>query len=273
MLRPVGASISPLVVENRAGGGGVIAIDTALAAPADGHTIVMGSISTLVMIPATQAKPTYDPLRDLTPITLMATVPYALACNPSLPVRSLGELVKLAKAQPGTLGYGSAGHATGTHLAAEYFASTAGIQLLHVPYKGSGPAMVDLISGQIPLSFVTASSVQPYLLAGKVRGLAMAAATRTTTMPMIPTFNEQGYPGFEAGSWIGIVVRAGTPPAIVRRLHTDILRHLQVAEVRTAIENQGNTVITSTPEEFERYILDETRKWKQVIAKAKIRIQ
>ncbi len=261
-----------VVVENRAGGGGVIAVDVTLAAPADGYTLFMGSISTLVMAPATLAKVTYDPLRDFAPITLMSTVPYALVSNPSLPVRSLGDLVKLAKARPGTLAYGSAGHATGTHLAAEYFATTAGIQWIHVPYKGSGPAMVDVMSGQIPLNFITASSGQAQVLAGKARGLAIATKTRSTTMPMVPTFIEQGYAGFEASAWMGIVTRTGTPAAITRRLHADIVRLLQTAELRNALENQGNTVISSTPEEFERYIADETRKWRQVIAKARIRI-
>jgi tripartite-type tricarboxylate transporter receptor subunit TctC len=248
-------------------------METVLQAPADGYTLVVATISTLVMIPATQSKPTYDPLRDFAPITLMSTVPYALVTHPSLPARTISQLVALAKAQPGALSYGSAGYATGTHLAAEYFASVAGIRLTHVPYKGAAPAMIDMLAGQVPLSFVTASSAQPYVAAGRARGLGVASARRLPAMPDVPTIAESGYGGFQAESWLGLAARAGTPQTILLKLNSDITRVLASADVRANIESQGNVVATSSPDAFRNFIGSETGKWKHVIARAHIRIE
>ncbi|MBM3343501.1 MAG: tripartite tricarboxylate transporter substrate binding protein, partial [Betaproteobacteria bacterium] len=255
------------------GAGGLIAVENVLGAPPDGHTLLFSTISTMVVIPATQAKPSYEPLRDFTAVTLIASVPYLLLAHGTLPVRGVPELVKLARAKPGMLTYGSAGHATGTHLAAEYFSATTGVQLTHVPYKGAGPAMIDMIAGQVALSSVTASSGQPHVLSGRARALGMMALTRLATLPAVPTVAEQGYPGFEAGSWVGLSVRAGTPAAAVKRLRDDAQRVMQMSELRAALEGQGNTVHGGSAEEFERYITAETAKWKGVIAKARIQIQ
>jgi tripartite-type tricarboxylate transporter receptor subunit TctC len=261
-----------VIVDNRSGAGGAIGVQATIAAPADGYTLLVGTISTLVLIPATRAAPSYDALRDIAPISLMSSVPYAVFTHPSLPVRTVADLLRLAKAQPGRLSYGSAGHATGTHLAAEYFSSTVGISLTHVPYKGAAPAIADMLGGQVPLVFVTASSGQPHVASGKARALVITARQRSPVMRDVPTLAEAGYPGFEALSWLGLAARSGTPPAIVRRLHEEAVRALNTADVRTSIESQGNTVVTSTPEAFARFIGDETRKWKQVIASARIRI-
>lgn len=262
----------PVIVDNRPGAGGLIGMEAALKAPADGYTLVVASISTLVMIPATQAKPSYDAARDFAPITLMSTVPYALVTHPALPARTLTQLVALAKAQPAALTYGSAGYATGTHLAAEYFASVAGVRLTHVPYKGAAPAMVDMLAGQVPLSFVTASSAQPYIASGRARGLGVASARRVAALPTVPTIAESGYAGFQAESWLGIGTRAGVAPAIVAKLNSDSLRTLAHADVRASIESQGNVVSTSSAEEFRNFIVSETAKWKNVIEQARIKI-
>jgi tripartite-type tricarboxylate transporter receptor subunit TctC len=262
----------PVIVDNRPGAGGLIGMEAVLKAPADGYTLVVATISTLVMIPATQGKPAYDLLRDFAPITLMSTVPYELVSHPSLPARTLAQLVALARTQPGHLSYGSAGYVTGTHLAAEYFASVAGIQWTHVPYKGAAPAMIDMLAGQVPLSFVTASSAQPYVIAGRARGLGVASAKRLATLPDLPTIAESGYAGFQAESWLGIAARSGTPLAILAKLHGDIVRVLSSQEVRASIESHGNVVATSTPEAFSGFIGSETGKWKKVIERARIRI-
>lgn len=262
-----------VVVENRTGAGGVLAMEALLNAPADGHMLFSATISTMVVIPATQPKVTYDPLRDVALLTLVATVPYIILANTTLPVRNVADLVKLAKARPGALTYGSAGHATGTHLAAEYFSVTTGTQLTHVPYKGAGPAMVDMLAGQVALSFVTASSGQPHVLSARARALGITSTARAPTLPEVRTVAEQGYPGFEVGSWMGLAVRAGTPVPVLQRLQSDAQRLMQNAQLRKQLEAQGNVAIGGGVQEFERYLASETSKWRQVIAKANLRMQ
>lgn len=262
-----------VVVENRTGAGGVLAMEALLNAPADGHTLIVATISTMVVIPATQPKITYDPLRDVALLTLVASVPYIILANTTLPVRSVADLVKLAKARPGALTYGSAGHATGTHLAAEYFSVTTGTRLTHVPYKGAGPAMVDMLAGQVALSFVTASSGQPHVLSGRARALGITSLARAPTLPEVRTVAEQGYAGFEVGSWMGLAVRAGTPAPVLQRLQSDAQRLMQNVELRKQLEAQGNVAIGGGAQEFERYLAAETGKWRKVIAQADIRMQ
>ncbi len=262
----------PIVIENRPGAGGLIGFESILKAPADGHTLVMGTISTLAVIPATQSKPSYDPLRDYAAVTHIASVPYLIASHPSLPVRTLGEMVALAKARPGQISYGSTGYATGTHLTAEYFSRLASVQLTHVPYKGDGPGLTDLMGGQIQLGFFTTIVAPQHVRSGRLRALAVTSETRARELPGVPTVAESGYPGFQSSSWQGIAVRAGTPASIVRRLNEEIVRILNQPEVRTSLEKQGNTVVASTPEQFEKFIATELAKWKRVIEDAKIRI-
>lgn len=261
-----------IVVENRPGAGGLIGFESILKAPADGHTLAMGTISTLAVIPATQAKPSYDPLRDYAAVTQIALVPYVIASHPSLPVRSLAEMVALAKARPGQISYGSTGYATGTHLTAEYFSRLAAIRLTHVPYKGDGPGLTDLMGGQIQLGFFTTIITPQHVRSGRLRALAVTSAARARELPAVPTVAESGFPGFQSSSWQGIAVRAGTPAGIVRRLNEEIVRILTQPEVRAALENQGNTVVASTPEQFEKFIATEIAKWKRVIEEAKIRV-
>lgn len=262
-----------VIVENRPGAGGLIGFESVLKAPADGYTLGLGTISTLAVIPATQAKPRYDPLKDFAPVTLISTVPYVLVSHPSLPARTLGEFVKLARSKPAQISYGSTGYASGTHLLAEYFSSVAGIKLIHVPYKGDGPALVDLMAGQVPTGFFTTIIMGQHVRGGRLRGLAVMSPKRARDLPDVPTAIESGYPGFTSESWQGISVRSGTPAEIVRKLNTDIVRLLNTPDVRSSIESQGNNVSPGSPEEFERFIAREFTKWKQVISTAGIRIE
>ena len=260
-----------VIVENRPGAGGLIGFESVLKSPADGYTLGLGTISTLAIIPLTQAKPRYDPLKDYTAITLISTVPYMLAAHPSLPAHNLAEFVKLARGKPGQISYGTPGYATGIHLTAEYLSSVTGIKLIHVPYKGDAPALVDLFAGQISTAVLTTIITGQHVRSGRVRGVAMLTARRTKDLPDVPTAIEAGY-AIESQSWQGICVRAGTPPDIVKKLNTDIVRVLNLPEVRANIEGMGNTVTPGTPDEFEKFISAETNKWRKVITSAGIRI-
>jgi tripartite-type tricarboxylate transporter receptor subunit TctC len=261
-----------VMVENRPGAGGLIGFESVLKAPADGYTLGLGTISTLAIIPLTQATPRYDPLRDYAAITLISTVPYMLVAHPSLPSRNLAEFVTLARGKPGQISYGTPGYATGIHLTAEYLSRVTGIKMIHVPYKGDAPALVDLFAGQISTAVMTTIVSSQHVRSARIRGVAMLTARRTRDLPNVPTAIEAGYP-IESESWQGISVRAGTPPDIVRKLNADIVRTLTNPDVRNTIEAQGNNVSPGTPEAFERFIAKETAKWKQVIASAGIRIE
>jgi tripartite-type tricarboxylate transporter receptor subunit TctC len=261
-----------VIVENRAGAGGLIGSQAVLSAPADGYTLGLGTISTHAIIPLTQAKPRYDPLKDFAAVTLISTVPYVLAAHPSLPARNLAEFVAFARGKPGQISYGTPGYGTGIHLTAEYLSSFTGIKLVHVPYKGDALVLVDLFAGQISTAVLTTIVTGQHVRSGRIRGVAMLTAQRTRDLPNVPTAREAGY-AIESQSWQGISVRAGTPPDIVRKLNTDIVRVLNTPDVRNGIEAQGNTVSPGTPEEFERFIAAEIAKWRKVIASAGIKIE
>ena len=261
-----------VIVENRPGAGGLIGFESVLKAPADGYTLGLGTISTLAIIPLTQATPRYDPLRDYAAVTLISTVPYLLVAHPSLPARNLAEFVTLARGKPGQISYGTPGYATGIHFTAEYLSRVTGIKMIHVPYKGDAPALVDLFAGQISTAVMTTIVSSQHVRTGRIRGVAMLTAQRTKDLPNVPTAIEAGY-NIESQSWQGISVRAGTPPDLVRKLNADIVRILTNPEVRAAIEAQGNTVIPGSPDAFARFISEEIAKWKQVIASAGIRIE
>src|SRR5262249_2240678 len=210
-----------VVVENRPGAGGLIGAEAALKLPADGYTIFFATISTMAVQPALQPKLNYDPLKDFAPVTLLATLPYILAAHPSLPAHSVPQLVKLARAKPASITYASPGVGTGAHLTGEFLQSVTGMKLVHIPYKGDAPGPVDLIAGQIALAVFPTVGLAPHVKAGRVRGLAVTSLERSNAVPDVRTVAEQGYPGWESGSWNGIAVRAGTPESIVRRLHRE----------------------------------------------------
>jgi len=261
----------PMVYDNRAGAGGQIGFELLAQTPADGYTIAMGSISTLSVIPMMPRKPRYDPLRDFAPVTLVSTSPYVVTTHPSVPVRNIKQLVALARSKPGAIAYASSGVATGIHLTTELFMMTAGINMVHVPYKGGAPAATDLIAGQVAVMFNNVITAVPHVRVGRLRALAVTTAKRSPALPEAPTVGESGYPGFESNSWQGIVTRAGTPGTIVTRLNSEAVRVLQLPEVRNPIVSQGNDIAASTPEEFAAYIRREMEKWGKVIQTAGVK--
>lgn len=268
--KPLGQSI---VVENRPGAGGLIGAEAVLKLPADGYTLAFATISTLAVLPLAQSKPSYDPLRDFALVTQIATLPYLVASHPSLPAHSLPQLVKLARAKPASISFGSPGYGTGAHLTSEYLCSTTGMKLVHVPYKGDAPGTVDLVAGQIAIAVFPPFALAPHVKTGRLRALAVTSSARTSALPDTPTVAESGYPGFESSSWNGIAVRAGTPEPIVRRLHRDFAAVLaENQQVRGNIESTGSKVVGSTPDEFGAYVRSEIAKWRGVITKAAIRI-
>ncbi|MCC7487507.1 MAG: tripartite tricarboxylate transporter substrate binding protein [Burkholderiales bacterium] len=260
-----------VIVDNRPGAGSLIGIEAMLRAPADGYTLAMGTISSLAVLPVTRSNVPYDPVQDIAPVILATVVPYVLHVHPSVPARSVAEFVRFAAARPGELAYGTPGVATGVHLTTEYFSSTAGVQLTHVPYKGSGPVLVDLLAGNIPVAFTTFSTSGQHVRSGRLRALAIAASARSRDFPQVPTMSEAGYRGFEASTWHGVVTRAGTPRAIVTRLNAGIARILNGADVRPALVSAGFDIGAGTVEDFEHYVKSEIGKWRKVAARAKVR--
>ena len=214
----------PVVVDNRPGAGGIIGMETAAKAPPDGYTLVMGHVGTLAANPALYKSLPYDPVKDFAPVTLVAMVPNVLAVGPAVPSRTVAELVALAKAKPGKLDYGSGGNGSAAHLAGEYFKLKAGVDIQHIPYKGTAPALADLLGGQIALIITGLPPVLPHAKSGKLRILGVASAQRLKQFPDIPTIAESGVPGYEATQWYGILVPAATPKDIVARLNRDIVK-------------------------------------------------
>jgi tripartite-type tricarboxylate transporter receptor subunit TctC len=257
-----------VIVDNRAGAGGMIGFQIAARAAPDGYTLAMGSISTLAVIPAMTPMLTYDPLRDFAPVTLVSTSPYIVVVHPEFRAKSLAELVALAKAQPGKLSYASSGNATGIQLAAELFKATAGIDMTHVPYKGGAPATTALIAGEVPVMFNNVITAMPHVRSGRLRALAVTSARRSANVPELPTVAELGYPGYAAESWQGVVTLAGTPKPIVTKLNQEIVAILKLADVNEFLTSQGNEVAASTPERFAAYIRAELAKWGRLIRQA-----
>ena len=261
-----------VVVDNRPGAGSLIGTEAMLRAPADGYTLAMGTISSMAVLPVTKKSAPYDPVRDIAPVVLVTKVPYVLVAHPSLPARAVAGLVRLAKARPGELTYGTPGVATGIHLASEYFSSVAGIKLVHVPYKGGAPAVVDLVAGNISLMFSTFATTGPHLKSKRLRALAVASSGRVQDFPDVPTMSESGYRGFEASPWLGVVARAGTPGPIVGRLNSEIVRIVQAGEVRSALLAAGFNIVAGPVADFERFVGSELEKWGKIARGAGVRI-
>ena len=261
----------PVVVDNRPGAAGAIGFEISVKAPADGYTLLLGSISTLAVLPSMPNKPKYDVLKDFAPVTLISTSPYVLVVHPSVQAQSVKELVTLAKARPGALTYASSGTGSGLHLATELFKSKAGIDMVHVPYKGSGPATIELVAGQVLVMFNNILPAMPQIKSGRLRALAVTTAKRSAAMPELPTIAESGYAGFEASSWQGIVTIAGTPQPVMRRLHAEIVKALQSPEAKSQIGGQGSEIVANTPQEFTSFIQQELDKWSKVIKTAAVR--
>ncbi len=255
-----------VIVDNRAGAGGNIGAEVVAKSPADGYTLLMGSAATQAINASLYKRLPYDHIKDFAPITLVAEVPNILVVNPLIPARNVSELIAYGKANPDKLSFGSSGTGGTIHLSGELFKSMAGVKMLHVPYKGSAPAVSDLLAGQINLMFD--SSVAPYVKSGKLRALAVTSAKRSPVLPDVPTMAEAGLPGYEATAWFGILAPAGTPPSIVDKLNKNLVAILRDAEVRKWMQSQGADAIGDTPSEFAAYIKTETAKWACVVKEA-----
>lgn len=258
-----------VVVENRAGASGAIGAEQAAKAAPDGYTWVMGNISTMAINPTTMARLGYDPLGSFDAVGMVAIQPLLIAVNPSVPAQTLAELVQLARSRPGSLNYGTAG--SSIHLAVEQFSGMAGIRMNHVPYKGSAPAITDLLGGQIQVLFDPFSSLYPQVAAGKARALAISTERRSTVAPAIPTVIESGYPGYDVSSWQGLLVPAGTPRALVQRINAELNKVLASREVREKFAQYSAEPTPWTPEQFSAYIRKEQARWLKVAQDAGIK--
>jgi len=260
-----------VVIDNRAGAGGNIAADLVARAPADGYTLLTG-FPGLAINPSLYAKLSYDPLKDLAPVTLMTSAPLVLVSSPALPVKTVKELVSLALAKPGTLNFCSAGNGTSSHLAGELFKSMARIDIVHVPYKGAVECMPDLMAGRISLMINPLPEMLPLVRADKLRGMAVSSLQRAPSVPDLPTVTDAGVKGYEVSTWNGVMVPAGTPAPIITRLNTEIVALLK-GDLRKQLEGQSLTVIANTPEEFGAFLRAETTKWAAVVKASGARIQ
>ena len=259
-----------IVVENRAGAGTMIGGEVAARAAPDGYTLLMG-ISTLATNPAIYKKVPYNALTDFAPITLVLSAPNVLVVHPSLPVKSVKELIWFAQARPGEINYASAGTGTNPHLSMELFLSMAKIRMTHIPYKGSGPAIVDLVAGQVPVSMATMLTGLPHVRAGRLRALGVTSLQRTAVARDVPTIAESGVPGYEAVQWYGVLAPAQTPKDIVARLHRELVAVLQSHDVKERFAADGGDPGGNSPEEFARYIKSEIEKWARVAKSAGIK--
>ena len=253
-----------VVVENRGGAGGRIGTEVVAKSAPDGYTMLLGSSGSLTVNPAFATTPSYDPIKDFAPTSLVSIVPLVLVTHPSLPVTSAKEFIALAKAKPGTVMMASAGTGSNTHLTGELFQVIAGVKLTHVPYKGSGPALIDLMGGQTHCIFDQVSTSAPYVTAGKLRAIAITAVKRSPLMASVPTMDEAGVRGFEAATYTGVFLPAATPKDIVNRVYTALLKVLDQPATRDAFTRLGADVIKSTPEELTKRMVTDLAKWKKV---------
>jgi len=260
-----------LIVDNRGGAGGILGAELAAKAQPDGYTLFMATAGILTVIPHMNSKTPYSVERDFAPVSLIASVPSMLVVHPSLPAKSVKELIALARAKPGAINYASTGNGTLPHLAAELFKAQAKIDMVHVPYKGSAPAVTDLLGGQVEVFFGNVLSVIPQVRSGKLRGLAVTSVQRMPVSPEIPTLAQSGFPGFEAGTWFGLLVPAGTPREIVARLHAEVVKTLRFPETQERLAGQGATTVGNTPDEFAAYIKAESAKWAKVLKASGVR--
>jgi tripartite-type tricarboxylate transporter receptor subunit TctC len=261
-----------VVVENRGGAGGLIGAQTAATAAPDGYTLFLASVGNMAHIPAMQKNLPYDPVRDFAPVTLLATSSFVVGVNPSVPAHSIKEFIALAKAKPGTLNYASAGPGSSLHMTGEVFKYVTGINLVHVPYKGTAPALTDLIGGQVQAIFSTMPPILPHVKSGKVRALGTSGAKRALSAPDIPTVAESGVPDFVVLNWQGIVIQRKAPPAIIQKLHRDLVKTMSLPGMAEQMVAQGLEADTDSPAQFAELIRTEMEKYRKVAAAAGMKI-
>jgi len=264
---PLSAALGQqVVVENRAGAGGIVGTELAARAAPDGHTFTVGSAGTHGVNQSLYPKLPYNVLLDFQPVARLADAPSILAVHPSLPARSVRELIALSHSKPGQIMYASAGAGTSTHLAAALFEHLGRVKLVHVPYKGGGPAMIAVVGGEIPVTFGTAVSVSPHTRSGRLRGLAITGGQRSALLPELPTIAESGLPGYEMLNWLGMFAPAGTPRAVVEKLASELVRIVRLPEVSVALQASGAEPSPMVADEFAAFVRREVEKWAKVVA-------
>ena len=273
LARTIGEKLSvtlgqPIIVDNKPGAGGGVGADQVAKSPADGYTIMGGTISTHAINASLYSNLPYDPVRDFAPITLIVRVPNMLVVNPELPAKDVRELIALLKASPGKYSFASSGNGTSQHLSGELFKTMTGVEMQHIPYRGSPPALADVVGGQVAMTFDNITTAWPLVKGGKLRALAVTTAKRSPIAPDVPTLAESGLPGYEIGSWQGVFAPAGVSTEIVKRLNTEIVRIINAPDVRQKLVDMGAEPAPNTPEEFAAMVKAEVTKWADVVRKS-----
>lgn len=263
----------PVIIDNRAGASGLVGTEQAARMPPDGYTVLLGTIGMFGLAPSLLTSLPFDPVRDFEPITKGVVVTNVLVVHPSVPAKTAKEFLALAKAKPGTLSYSSSGLGSAAHMAGELFSLKGGVDILHVPYKGGGPAVADLLAGHVQFSFATAPSVLPLIQSGRLRALAVTTLNRFPGLPNVPTISETLFPGFEVSNWYGFFAPAKTPKDIVGRLNTEIRRAMADPDISKAMLGQGMEPEPSSPEELDAYLKSEISKWAEVVKKRGITVE
>jgi tripartite-type tricarboxylate transporter receptor subunit TctC len=262
-----------VVPDNRPGAGGNVGAEIAAKSPPDGYTMLMAPVSPMAInVTLYGSKMAFNPEKDFAPVTLVAKVPLVVVVNPSVPAKTLLELIALAKSKPGQLNYGSAGNGSSNHLVGEMLKTAAGINMVHIPYRGGGPGMMALVAGQIDVLIGQVPTVTPMVNAGRLRALAVSGAQRSPALPDVPTMAEAGLPGFDATAWYSIVVPAGTPKPIISRLNAELVKILKSPDIRARLVSEGADVETSTPEELGAFVHAEIQKWSKAVRESGTKI-
>jgi tripartite-type tricarboxylate transporter receptor subunit TctC len=278
VARAVGQKLSErwgqsVIVDNRVGASGMIGADAVAKASADGYTLLMATPPEIAVNHFLFAKVAYNPERDFAPITLVAVTPLVIATYPGVPAKNIAELVALAKSKPGTLGYATPGTGSTQHLTAEMLMAAAGIQLVHIPYKGAGQSIPDVLGGQVPVGIYGLLTINQHAKAGKIRVLAVTTLKRSSTAPEYPTLAESGFPGFDTSLWFGLLAPAATPKEIVAKVHDDVIQVLKLPDVKARIAEQGADIVGDTPAEFAAFISAESAKYARIIKQAGVKLE